>query len=326
MTLVETAQHLADEVLFPAALATDAAEALPVELLDTLAAAGLYGVVGPEWAGGADAGFLDFCAAIEALASGCLTTTFVWVQHHGAVRAAAMTENEAVRDWLPTLCRGGWRAGLALGGALPGEPLLVATQMDGGWQLDGTSPFLSGWGRIDVVLTLARTGDGRLVSLLLDAREDETLTVNRLGLVALNATATVTATFRGHVVPDERVTSIAPHVEGPTPPEVIRIHAAQALGVAARCCRLLGPSLLDEELVRRRAELDRLDPETIEAARAGAGELAFRAAGALAVRTGSRSLLLENHPQRLAREALFTLVYALRPDSRVAALRRLGAA
>ena len=141
MNLVETAQRLADEVLFPAALATDACETLPVELLDVLAAEGLYGIVGPESAEGEDADFLEFCAVIEALASGCLTTTFVWVQHHGAVRAAMLTENDAVRDWLPTLCRGGWRAGLALGGAIPGEPRLVAREVDGGWRLDGVSPF-----------------------------------------------------------------------------------------------------------------------------------------------------------------------------------------
>lgn len=40
---------------------------------------------------------------------------------------------------------------------------------------------------------------------------------------------------------------------------------------------------------------------------------------------GSRSLLLDEHPQRLAREALFAMVYALRPASREALLGRLGA-
>jgi alkylation response protein AidB-like acyl-CoA dehydrogenase len=323
VNVVETAQRLADEVLFQAALATDASETLPVELLDALAAEGLYGIAGPEWAGGADADLLELCAAIEALASGCLTTTFVWVQHHGAVRAASSAANETARDWLPTLCRGGRRAGLALGGALPGEPRLVARELDGGWQLDGSSPFVSGWGRIDVVLTLARTEDGRLVTCLLDAREGETLAVRRVPLVALNATATVTASFRSHGVPAERVMSVALYTEGPTPPEVIRIHSALALGVATRCCRLLGQSGLDEQLVRCRSELDRLDPNTIEQTRAEAGELALRAAAALAAQTGSRALLLDDHAQRLTREALFTLVYALRPASRTAVLELL---
>ena len=98
----------------------------------------------------------------------------------------------------------------------------------------------------------------------------------------------------------------------------------RSLGVTARCCRLIGPSTLDGELERCREELDRLDPETIETARAHAGELALRAAGALMVSDGSRSLIVGSHAQRLAREALFVLVYALRPGSRAAALERLA--
>ena len=137
--------------------------------------------------------------------------------------------------------------------------------------------------------------------------------------------SSVRAELRSHHVPAERVTSVSPFRDGPTPPEVLRIHASLALGVAGRCCRLLGPTALDDELVRCRAELDRLDLETIEAARASAGELAYRAAGSLAASTGSRSLLLDQHAQRLVREALFVLVYALRPGSRAALLARLGA-
>ena len=41
MDILGTAQRLADDVLFPAALATDAADVVPVELLDALADAGL---------------------------------------------------------------------------------------------------------------------------------------------------------------------------------------------------------------------------------------------------------------------------------------------
>jgi hypothetical protein len=125
-------------------------------------------------------------------------------------------------------------------------------------------------------------------------------------------------------VPNERVTSISPYAEGPIPPEVLRIHASLALGVTARCCRLLGPTPLDDELLRCREELDRLHSKTIEGARGWAGELALRAAAALLTATGSRSLLLESHAQRLAREALFALVYALRPGSKQAVLERLG--
>jgi hypothetical protein len=158
-----------------------------------------------------------------------------------------------------------------------------------------------------------------------DAKESSTFSVERLELVALNATATVRADLRHHAVPAGRVTSVVPYGEDPTPAEVLRIHASLALGLAGRCCRLLGPSPLDEELARLRADLDKLDPATIEPLRGTAGELAMRAAAALAVGTGSRSLLLSDQAQRFVREALFCLVYALRPASREAALGHLTA-
>jgi alkylation response protein AidB-like acyl-CoA dehydrogenase len=323
--VVGIARALADEVLFHDALATDKAETLPVGPLDSLARAGLYGLSGPASAGGIDVDFPTVCRVIETLASGCLTTTFVWLQHLGGVRAAAASDNEALADWVAPLISGERRAGLALGGAVPGPPKLTARAGEDGWILTGTSPFVSGWGRIDVMHTAARTDDGRLVWALVDARESETLSVQRLQLVALNATATVRTDFRGHLVPAARVTSVSPYQEGQPPPELLRVHAAMPLGVTTRCLALLGPSPLDDELATLRAELDRLDPGTIAAARAAAGELALRAAAALAVATGSRSILLGEHAQRLAREALFTLVYALRPASKEALLGQLHA-
>jgi hypothetical protein len=290
--VLSTAERLADEVLFPAALATDTVDAVPVDLLDTLAEVGLYGLSGPVSAGGVDADFPTVCSVVEKLASGCLTTTFVWVQHLGAVIAAAGSDNAAIRDWVSPLCRGQRRAGLALGGAIPGRPLLRARETDNGWTFTGTSPYVSGWHRVDVIHTAARTDDGRLVWALIDARESATLIVERLTLVALNATATVRADFLEHDVPAQRVTSVEPYRDGPVPPEPLRIHAALALGVALRCCRLLGSTPLDAELAGVRAALDRLDPATIEGARGSAGEVALRAAAALAVATGSRSLLV----------------------------------
>jgi hypothetical protein len=111
-----------------------------------------------------------------------------------------------------------------------------------------------------------------------------------------------------------------------TPPEVLRIHVSLALGVAARRCRSLGASPLDDDLAAGRGRLAELDPVRIAADRADAGELAVRAATATMVATGSRSILLDEQRRRLAREALFAAVYALRPASRGALLARLGAA
>jgi hypothetical protein len=60
-------------------------------------------------------------------------------------------------------------------------------------------------------------------------------------------------------------------------------------------------------------------------ARAAASELALRAAAALAVRDGSRAVTVDQHAQRLAREAVFLLVFGSRPRIKSALLERLGA-
>jgi alkylation response protein AidB-like acyl-CoA dehydrogenase len=322
--IVEVAQDIADEVLFPAALATDASDVVPRELLDALAEAGLYGVAAPREFGGLDADFLTVCAVQEALASGCLSTAFLWAQHTGLVHAlAAGGRPELQATWLAPLARGDVRAGLALGGALP-EPTLRARPDGAGWRLDGVSPFVSGWGRIDVLHAAARTDSGEIIWLLVDAVAGPSLRVDRIRLAALNATATVRVTFDQLPVAADRVVGRHPVGDGGTPPQVLRMHAALALGVAARCLRLLGPTALDAELAALRARLDQLGPDAA-ADRAAAGELALRAAAALMTAEGSRSLLAADHAQLLVRDATFTLVYALRPASRAALLASLGA-
>src|SRR2546430_2836133 len=159
------------------------------------------------------------------------TTLFrSWAQHLGLVHSLAAGGTAELRArWLEPLARGGVRAGLALGGALP-QPALHARAVEGGWQLDGVSPFVSGWGLIDVVHTAVRAGD-EIVWLIVDATEGPALRVERLALVALNATVTVRASFDGLLVSEDRVTG-RHAAGGETPPEVLRLHASLALGVA----------------------------------------------------------------------------------------------
>ena len=68
------------------------------------------------------------------------------------------------------------------------------------------------------------------------------------------------------------------------------------------------------------------DVAAMAQARAAASELTVRATAALAVQTGSTAVSVAAHPQRLAREALFLLVFGLRPAIKGALPRQLGAA
>ena len=149
---VDRARELATRVLAPAAMRVEASQRIPPEHLDLLAAEGFYGLAGPREAGGQDVPFPAAGQIIEILAGACLSTTFVWLQHHGVVRAAAGTANTGLRqEMLGPLCRGERRAGVALAGLLPGPPRLRARPAGGGYVLDGTAPWVTGWGHIDTL-------------------------------------------------------------------------------------------------------------------------------------------------------------------------------
>jgi hypothetical protein len=83
----------------------------------------------------------------------------------------------------------------------------------------------------------------------------------------------------------------------------------------------MGPTAFDGQLAAIRRTLGDAATEGLPDARAAASDLALRAATALIVAHGSRSILIDQHPQRLAREALFLLVFGSRPPIRTELLR-----
>lgn len=325
--MVESAQRIADGLLFPAALEVERADRIPEEHFAELAAAGLYGLAASPDAGGGRVELEVFTDVIEALAGGCLATAFVWLQHHGLVMALAGTDAPGLREtWLGDLCSGRKRAGLALGGVRPGPQRLGARATPQGWCLDGVVPWVTGWGLVDALQVLAISPENELLSLLVEARAGAGLRAVPHVLGAANASRTVELQFEKHIVPLEHTLSRTPYVPPPAHDGGGRTNGSLALGVTRRACALLGPSALDAELELRRSELDGASPEALAPARAAAVELALRATSALVVHAGSRSITAGQHPQRLAREASFLSVFGSRPAIRAALLERLAPA
>ena len=100
-SILASARHLADEVLFPDAMRVDRLDALPVSHLDALAAAGLYGAPAPDDAGGLGLDLAEVGMVVEELAGGCLAAAFVLVQHFRLVMTLAAEGTPqalAVRD------------------------------------------------------------------------------------------------------------------------------------------------------------------------------------------------------------------------------------
>jgi alkylation response protein AidB-like acyl-CoA dehydrogenase len=342
---VQRATEIANDVLFPAALDVDRADHVAASHLDLLAAEGFYGIAAQP-----DTDFAAMAATLEAFASGCLTTAFVWLQHHGAVGGAAHTDTPGLRErWLEPLARGERRAGLALAGVRPGAKRLRVREIAGDYVVDGEVPWVTGWDMIDVMLVAAcmkgtpagrhrpektegtpagrhrpEKTDDMLHFLLVDTAGVRASPP--LDLVAARASRTVTVRFDEHRVTADRLIGTAPYAEwiaGEAPGSAL--NGFLALGVAGRCARLIETADFDDELASCRAALLAADaqPDAIPAARAAASDLAMRAAARLMVHTGSRAVLRDQHAQRLVREAAFLLVFGTRPAIRDALLTRL---
>jgi alkylation response protein AidB-like acyl-CoA dehydrogenase len=312
------------ELLSRDAASVDQSSTIPSTHLDAFAAAGLYGAFAPHDLGGLELGFAEACDVVEQLAAACLTTTFVWLQHFRLLSALldpATPEN--LRSMLTSVIGGRVRGGVSLGGLLPGPPRLTAHVADEGWLLNGEAPWVSGWGIVDKLVVTAREGTESVASFVLDATPYEGLSMTPARLSAMNASSTVTLSFSQVRVPGDRYVGSQPYAPGNERPEGLRVNGSLALGVARRCCALIGPSVLDDELRQARDDLDRADADGIHEARARASALAVRCAHVLAVSTGSRAALSGDVAERTTREASLLLVFASRPAIKAALLHRM---
>ena len=313
--LVDRAAQLADNHLFPSALEVDASGVVPSLQLDLVRDAGFHGLFAPVEFGGLGASPETQWAVHESLSGGCLTTSFVWAQHAGPSKAAIETTGPMRQRWAEALATGESRGGVAFAHLnRPGTPVLLAEPRAGGWEFSGSAPFVTGWGHIDVVLTAARHNDS-VVWAMLDAQDCETISSRRLTLAAIDSAVTVELSFDKHPVAEASVISVENFAEWTDRyRKGLRANGSNPLGVAARAAKLLGPSLLDGQLIDARDRINAATVEELPAARALLGDLCVRATSALIANVGGSALFMEQQAQRLARESLFLLVQGQTPE------------
>jgi len=319
--LISAARQIADDVLFPNALAADLAGSVPETQLQCLADAGFYGLS-------------TYCDAatiakvIEIFASGCLTTTFVWTQHQGASAGAFFSDGPVKAELAEDLASGAKRGGVAFAHMLrPGPPMTRADPVTGGWAYRGSAPWVTGWGHIDVVHAAARHEDD-IVWALIDAVDSDTLVSAPVPFAVVDSTQTRVLTYSDHFVPTERITKVenyeawrARYALG------LRTNGSLALGVANRCCRLLSESQFTARLNLLRDQLNMIEPTAQQAmatARADASLFAVQAATALVAKTGGNAVKMTEHAQRLMREAMFVMVQGQTPAIKSEMLARLS--
>ena len=335
-----------DEALVAAAealvadLAADAGrverEGVERATLDRLAAAGLYGIQGPEAAGGSDASGATYRRVAELLAGADGNTWLVWFQHHPVVRMLAASENTGVQRWLPDLCAGRARAGVAFSHLRGATPTITARADGDGWRLSGRQPWCTGWGLIDLLLVGAVTEDDQVMLALVPARASDTLRpTDELRLAAMNGTHTVAVEVDGLAVGPGDVVVLAPRpawaagdamrASNVQPSAVgIALVALDALrSRAPEQAANLGSALAD--LRERAYELSDLPPtpeDSPERLRLTAGllRLAVEITSTLVVSLGGSAMTMSAPAQRWAREAMFHLVFAQTAGLREAVL------
>lgn len=317
-------QHVVERFTDDAA-EVDRADSLAADHLDELAALGLYGPFAPVTDGGLGLSLNELCDVVEVLAAACLTTTFVWIQHFRLLAAVLDPTGPPLLGRLkPKVIGGETKGGVVLRGLQPGPARLSATPTAQGWSLDGDAPWVSGWGLVDELFVVARGPDNTVVNFLIAPKDQPGLVATRHRLSALNASVTVRLDFDALVVPSGQMIGQSPFDPSLEGPEGLRVNGSLALGVARRCCTLLGSTSLDDELRECRDGLDGADAETIARARAGACELAVRASLALAVERGSSSVISGGIAERSVREAALLLTFGSRPAIRRALLQQFG--
>jgi alkylation response protein AidB-like acyl-CoA dehydrogenase len=348
--LVERVTALARDLLEPNAATVDAGQ-VPRSHLDALAAAGVFGMSGPQPDGAGPVPAPVFRRVQEVLAGADASTWFVQVQHHSVVRALAGRVEDGQDRWREPLA--GLTSGRLVGGIAyshlrrwPDRPV-AAVRVPGGWRLDGTAPWYSGWELNDLALLAGASQDGEVVLGLLPARPAPGLRVTELRLAALQATRTVALHLEGMLLPDRDVVEVLPVDAWAAADARPTVNANPAwFGIALRALDLLAEhgrrpgevaagqaaerlrALLLDVRARAYRLIDQVPPDDETGLRlelrARTQQVMVDITSALVLAGAGRAMAAGAPAQRLAREAMFMLIQAQTAPARAAALSRWG--
>ncbi len=364
-TILAAAREVCKTTLGPNAEATDRGAGPNRANFEALAEKGLLGLAVPKEYGGLDANGATQRKFTQLLASYCGVTTFTQAQHHGPSRMIANGPNaELKKRLLPELASGRRMSGISFAHLRrPGPPVLRAEPVEGGWRLQGTAPWVTGWGLISQVAFGATLPDGRFLYVWSPTRREEfpdlfeslsapqgkwgsLIASPPLALCAMNASATVELTLTDWFIPaDHWLSESDRKTMQRSDRNGVLSATAMPLGCADAAIRVLEttaemrpiPAIwrAAQALTEEREEAARqveewngrgVEPEFFTNAvrvRAWCIELALRAAHAAVTASSGAANLLSHPAQRLLREAMFYTVQAQTHEVMEATLTRL---
>ncbi|MBJ7321731.1 MAG: acyl-CoA/acyl-ACP dehydrogenase [Rhodococcus sp.] len=324
---VVAAEELRAELLAPDANDVDRSGVIPASHFDALRSGGLYGLAFKS-----QDPIRTLADTGEVLVSGCLSTAFVWAQHHGTLLRLATSRNEGLKaKYLAALQTGEVRAGVSGSGyASPRKPLVKAVRVADGYAIAGTAPFVTGWNGLTEVIGVTAYDEAaqQQVTFLAQAEDVAGMVSERLELTAAHASHTVRLNFDKLHVPDDMVmgvssVSVKDGLElSDMDRAVTRLNGALALGTAkAALLELAAMGRTSDVLTGQHEEIRSTLTRAITdrqidifAVRAAASRFSVDVANHLASEAGSGAILRGSTPERLLREATFSLVCTTTPE------------
>ncbi len=328
--------HALCERLRETATQTDLGATWPTEPIRWCAEAGVFRWFIPEQFGGLGWSEQQQLAGYLALSQSCLTTTFVLTQWHAAVRRILMSDNAVTQvRWLCELACGEKFATVGISHLTTSrqhlsQPVLRANlRPEGGFVLDGYCPWVTAAIAADVLVIAATCSDGQQILCAVPRDRAGIEVGGGQPLVALTSSCTDTVRFQHvEVTPDELLAGPVPQVltvasgggagglQTSTLAVGLSMAAVQLLGVQAGLRAEL--QAVYEKLASDTRELESVlirltngeDTRSAGELRQRANSLALRTTQAALTAAKGAGFVATHSAGRMAREALFFLVWS----------------
>ena len=342
-------ERLIAEKLSPRVIAIDLEGEYPEDFLRAYGIHGGFAGVVPYEYGGHGLGISHTIRNMAKVGETCLSTAFtIWCQT-ACARYIALSENIAAkRRWLPDLASGKRLGGTGLSNTFKSacqieRYLLTAKRVEGGYEINGTLPWVSNLGKDHLFVTGCPVDeDGRLVFFVVDCQQDNFRLLDGAHFTALEGTRTLACQFKGTFIEDSAVLAHPDHSASflsRIQPGMILAQLGMGIGLVRDCIRLIEQAgkthahincherdqadelndalqRAEEEVFRLAGRLD-VGPDCSELPsiltevlkiRLTGGELTLQAAQAAMLHLGAKGYIRTSAAQRRLREAYFVAI------------------
>ncbi|AKG23534.1 cyclase family protein [Calothrix sp. 336/3] len=221
-TLETTQSYLVDQVA-PYRNQMDSQPELLLQGLQGLGKLELLALRVPQIWGGKQVNEATFGEFQELVARYSGALAFLQTQHQSAGGMLAASKNTWLQEkYLPHMGTGKILLGVGfsqlrrVSESLPSSSLSIAQQVEGGYQLNGIIPWITGWGLFTEFIVAATLPDGKAVFAIAPLKNTyqpsggEIIFSAVADLAAMTATNTVSATLKNFFIPEKYVVSVQP--------------------------------------------------------------------------------------------------------------------